>query len=197
MAIVNKRDKSPETAELVRRRVELARPGAMRPHWNKNLGRENYIPRRPEEDERREIKRIDIQLRRKSRESHIGGGSFQNFGDEIPQRQTTEQQQQTKRNEPPRKNEINRDTECTTSNNSEEAVTTHELGTYPAITVQEYRDGLIEEIAVHYVRINRVVEEKAKRNKQQEDNVRSADLDFMLDLETIIKEGPSIPTSSS
>ena len=38
------------------------------------------------------------------------------------------------------------------------------------------------------MRINRVVEGKAKRNKQQEDNVRSADLDFMLDLETIIKE---------
>ena len=38
MAIVNKRDKSSETAELVRRRVELARPGAMRPHWNKKNG---------------------------------------------------------------------------------------------------------------------------------------------------------------
>ena len=71
----------------------------MRLHWNKNLAREIYIARRPEEDERREIRRIDIQLRRKFIESHIGGGYFQNFGDEIPQRQTTEQQQQTERNE--------------------------------------------------------------------------------------------------
>ena len=55
MAVINRRDKSPETAELVRRRIQLARPGVMRPHWNKNLGREIYIPRRPEEDERREI----------------------------------------------------------------------------------------------------------------------------------------------
>ena len=39
-AIVNKRDQSPETAELVRRKVEWARPGAMRPHWNENLGRQ-------------------------------------------------------------------------------------------------------------------------------------------------------------
>ena len=31
MAIFNSREKSPETAELVRRRIELARPGAMRP----------------------------------------------------------------------------------------------------------------------------------------------------------------------
>ena len=39
MAIINNRDKSPETTELVRRRTELARPGAMRPQWNKGLGR--------------------------------------------------------------------------------------------------------------------------------------------------------------
>ena len=84
MAIINARDKSHETAELVRRRVHLARLGVMRPHYNKNLGREIYIPRRPEEDERREIKRIDIQLRQKIREQHIGGGYFQNFGDDIP-----------------------------------------------------------------------------------------------------------------
>ena len=54
--------------------------------------------------------------------------------------------------------------------------------------MQECRNGSIEEIAVHYVRTNRVDEEKAKRTKQPEDNVRSAELGFMLDLETIIKE---------
>ena len=43
------------------------------------------------------------------------------------------------------------------------------------------------------MRINRVVGEKAKRNKQQEDNVRSAKLDFMLDMETIIKETAADP----
>ena len=37
MAIINRRDKSPETSKLVTRRIELAKPGAMRPHWNKNL----------------------------------------------------------------------------------------------------------------------------------------------------------------
>ena len=37
-------------------------------------------------------------------------------------------------------------------------------------------------------RINRVVEEKAKQNKQQADNIKSAELDFMLDSETLIKE---------
>ena len=70
---------------------------------------------------------------------------------------------------------------------------THEPGAYPAIPVQEYRDGPIEEIAVHYVRINRIVEQKAKRNRQQEDNIRSAELYFMLDLEILIKETTADP----
>ena len=180
MTIINKRDKSPETSKLVTRRIELAKPGVMRPHWNKNLGREKYVPRRPEKNERREIKRIDLTLKRKEREYHIGGGYFRDFGDEIPQR--------TGQNE-----ETHNDAGSTISNNSEEAVATHEPGAYPAIPVQKYRVGPIEEIEVHYVRINRVVETKAKRNKQQEDNVRSAERDFMLDLETLIKETTADP----
>ena len=44
MTIMKRREKSPETTELVRRRIELARPGAMRPQWNKNLGRKIYLP---------------------------------------------------------------------------------------------------------------------------------------------------------
>ena len=67
-------------------------------------------------------------------------------------------------------------------------MTKHEPGVYPAIPVQDYRVGPIEDIAVHYFRINRAVEQKATRNKQHEDNTRAAKLDFMLDLKTLIKE---------
>ena len=74
MTIRNRREKSPETTELVRRRIELAKLGAMRPQWNKNVGREIYLPRRPDENKRREIKRIDLQLQRKERDTNIGGG---------------------------------------------------------------------------------------------------------------------------
>ena len=59
--------------------------------------------------------------------------------------------------------------------------------------MQEYRDGPIEEIAVHYVRVNKIIETKAPRNRQEEDNIRSAELDFMLDLETLIKETAGDP----
>ena len=171
LTIINRREKSPETAELVRRKIEHTRPDPMRPQWNKNMGREIYQPRRPEEIERRELIRIDLQLKRKERDTHIGGGYFQDFGDEIPQRQP--QEQQPARNENPQEN--NKDTESTTSNNSEDAVATHEPGAYPAIPVQEYRDEPIEEIAVHFVRTNRIIEQKAKRNNQQEDNIGSAE----------------------
>ena len=133
-----------------------------------------------------EIKRIGLQLKRKERESHIHGGYFSDFGDDIPQTTTED-------GETHRENETHRDAESTTSNNSEEAVATHEPGACPTIPVQEYRDGPIEEIAAHYVSINRVVEEKAKRNKQQDDNIGSAEMDFMLDLETIIKETAANP----
>ena len=77
--------------------------------------------------------------------------------------------------------EINRETESTTSSTPEEPVTTQEPGAYPAIPVQEFRDGPIEEIAVRYVRIDGVKENKTVRNKKQEDNIRAAELDFMLD----------------
>ena len=70
---------------------------------------------------------------------------------------------------------------------------THEPADHPAIPVQEKRDGPVKEIAVHYVGINRIVEQKAKRNRQQENNLRSAELDFMLDLETLIKETAADP----
>ena len=58
MAIINSSEKSPETTELVRRQTELPGPRAMRPQWRRGLDREIYVPRRPHEDKRREIKEL-------------------------------------------------------------------------------------------------------------------------------------------
>ena len=126
-------------------------------------------------------------MRRKeeNRVTHIGGGYFKNFGDEIPQATGTSSEINT---ETTKIQKHIPDTESTVSSTPEEPVITEEPGSYPAIPVQEYREGPIEEIAVHYVRINKVIETKAPRNRQQEDNIRAAELDFMLDLETLIKE---------
>ena len=49
-AVIKKREESLEISELVTRLIELARPSAKRPQWNRNLGREINIL---EEDERR------------------------------------------------------------------------------------------------------------------------------------------------
>ena len=130
--------------------------------------------------DQKKIDRKDLQLKREE-ESHIGGRYFRNFGNEKPPRR--QNQDQADRN-----NEIAGDTESTTFSNQDETVATHEPGVYPAIPIQDYRHCPIEDIAVHYVRINRVVEKKATRSKQQEDNVRAAELDFMIDLETLSKE---------
>ena len=40
--------------------------------------------------------------------------------------------------------------------------------------------------------MNRVVKTEVAKNKQQEDNVRSVELDFMLVLETLIEETPDL-----
>ena len=192
MKSINRRDNSPETQELVERRIDLTRPGHMRHHWHKKLEREILLPRRPDDVDRKEIKRIDIRLRRKeeNRVTHIGGGYFKNFGDEIPQASGTSSEINT---ETTKTQKHTPDTESTVSSTPEEPVITEEPGPYPAIPVQEYREGPIEEIAVHYVRINKVIETKAPRNRQQEDNIRAAELDFMLDLETLIKEWAADP----
>ena len=57
MAIIINRENSPETTELVRRRIELARHGAVRSQWNKGLDKGIYVPRTAEQEERREMKR--------------------------------------------------------------------------------------------------------------------------------------------
>ena len=189
MKIIKRKDNSPETRDLVRQRIALTKPGNMHHHYNKKLERQILVPKRPDEEERKEVKRIDLRLKRKEehRITHIGGGYFKNFCDQSSQ----EHQEHSISAETPM--ETNRETESTVSSTPEESVTTQEPGAYPAIPVQEFRDGPIEEIAVPYVRIKRVIENKAIRNKKQEDNVRAAELDFMLDLETLIKETAADP----
>ena len=179
MKIINRRDNSTETQELVERRIELTRPGHMQHHWQKKLEREILLPRRLDDVDRKEIKRIDIRLRRKEENqvTHIGGGYFQNFGDEIPQTSGTPTEIKP---ETITTQKLAPDTESTVSSSPEEPVITKEPGSCPAIPVQDYRDGPIEEIAVHYVRINNVIKTKAPRNRQQEDNIRAAELDFCL-----------------
>ena len=71
MRTINRRDISPETKELFERRIKLTKPGHMRHQWHKKLEREILLPRRPDDVDRKEIKRIDIRLRKKRRKLRI------------------------------------------------------------------------------------------------------------------------------
>ena len=141
------------------------------------LDREILLPRRPNDGDRKEIKRIDIRLRRKEecRDTHLGGGYFKEFGDETHQHQ--DQIPKLIRTQSTYKKP-----HMTPNLRSHHRQKNPLPGSYPAIPVQEYGDGPIEEIAVRYVRINRFIEDRAPRNRQQEDNIRAVELDFMLDL---------------
>ena len=122
MRIIIRRDISPETRDSVKQRIALTKPENMRHHYSKKLERQFLVPRRPDEEERKEVKRIDIRLKRK--EEHqitlIGGGFFKNVGDQTP----PQQQEPGTTAETPM--ETNRETESMTSSKPEEPVTTQD-----------------------------------------------------------------------
>ena len=103
------------------------------------MEREILLTRRPGDTDRREIKRIDKQLHgtEECRETHLCGGYFRDFGNEIPPRAASN----TERNPDSIVKQSAADTESTTSSSPEEPVTTQEPGAYPASPVQEYRHG--------------------------------------------------------
>ena len=138
----------------------------MRHLCNKKFERQILVRRRPDEEERKKVKRIDLCLKRKEahRIVHIGGEYFNNFGHQTSQ----EQQEPGSSAETPL--ETNRETESTVSSTPEDPVTTQEPGAYSAIPVHDFREGPTGENAVGYVRITRVIENKALRNKKQEDS---------------------------
>ena len=43
MTTINIRERCPETTELVNRRIELTKPGVMRPRGNRRFGRDIYV----------------------------------------------------------------------------------------------------------------------------------------------------------
>ena len=49
----------------MRQRIALTKPGNMRHHYNKKLERQILVSRKLDEEERKEVKRIDLRLKRK------------------------------------------------------------------------------------------------------------------------------------
>ena len=84
----------------------------MRHRYNKKRERQILVLRRPDEEERNEVKRIDLRLKRQEehRLTPIVCGYFKNFGDQAPQEQQEHRWKQTdkpsQRSPPPPKNPI-------------------------------------------------------------------------------------------
>ena len=89
MEIINRRDSSPETRELVERKNELTRPGHMRYQRHKKLEGEILLPRRPDEGDRKEIKRIKIRQQREKecRDTHFRDGYSTNMAKKFHRHQ--------------------------------------------------------------------------------------------------------------
>ena len=64
---------------------------------------------------------------------------------------------------------------------------TNPTGTlYPAIDTRNFGDEPVQ--IIEYLQINKIITTPNKKTTQQEDNVREAEMKFMADLRTIIKE---------
>ena len=182
MTIINKRDKSPAISELVTRQIELAKPGAMRPHWNNNLGREIYVPTRPEENKKREING-SISNSKVKRVNHTFAAAI---SETLATKYRKEQNKMKKHIETPNQLLKQQRRDC---GNTRTRSLPRNTGTGIPRRPNRGNSSTLRK----YVGINLVVKTKVKRNKQQEDNVRPAELAIMLDLETLIKETAADP----
>ena len=162
MNIIRKRDNSPESQKLVERRTEIVKPGIMRIKRDSHGG-EHWTPRRPDANGRREVVEIDLRLIERSR-----------------------RRRQTDNTEATNSGTESRITSRTDSD-AETAILTNPTGTlYPAIDTRNFGNEPIQ--IIEYLQINKIITTPSKKTVQQEDNVREAELRFMADLRTIIKE---------
>ena len=75
MKIINRRANSPETRELVERKIELTRPSHVQYQWHKNLESEIFLSRRPNDGDRKELKDRYTPTKKKNAETNILGAN--------------------------------------------------------------------------------------------------------------------------
>ena len=81
----------------------------------------------------------------------------------------------------------NRQSPPKTDSDTETTVLTNPTGTlYPAIDTRDFGNTPVQ--VIEYLQINKIVAPPLRKNAQMEENVRDAELKFMADLRTIIKE---------
>ena len=163
MEIIRRRRKSSETLRLVERRLEISRPGTLRRKIDLNAQRQIWVPSRPNKRSRQEIAEIDGELL--TRAKRFGGG-YQPLEErreeqEAPQAEMAEETEQESEGE----SQIIRD------------------DSFPIVDLKAYNT---EGKEAQFIQINQVIEKVTGNQKNTEETIKKAELNFMLVLKTLI-----------
>ena len=161
MEIIRRRRKIPETLRLVERRLEISRPGTMRRNVDLNAQRQIWVPSRPNKRSREEMAEKYGELL--NRANRFGGGY-------RPLEERVEEN-------PPQEEIVENELE------SEGESQIVRADTFTIVDLKTYNTDRKE---VQFIQINQVLNESTGDKKVTEETTKKTDLNFMLDIKTLI-----------
>ena len=168
MNIIRRRNNSPETKRLIEQRNALSRPGTLRRRYDHQTQRTVFAPSRPNKRSREEIAEIDAKILRRA--NRLGGG-YQPI-QEKPEEKTEE-------------GEINQEPEDT-----EEDSVLLRGDNLSIVDLSKYNTDGKE---AKYIQINHIVGKLTANKKITEENIKKAEFEFMMDLNTLISKTATDP----
>ena len=174
MDIIDKRDNSPKTVQLVEREQEISEPGSILFIINSNLNRRILVPRRPNKRSREEVDSKDLQLvLRNNGKNWRGVRHFEYYGQRASS--ITEEERQklriiwhTEENEPA----------LSTAN-------------FPIVDLEHYDIGKSTQL---YIQINHIVQKRKIKNIETEEILRKTEFNFMVDSKSMLHKSSANPT---
>ena len=168
MEIIRRRNESLETRRLVERREAVAKPGTMQRRYDTQSQRMIFTPSRPNKRSREEIAEINAELTQ--RPDRFGGGY----------RPIQVEEEEEEEPEAPEERELQ--AEQNTVDTEEDSVIGGD--NLPIVDLNKYHTDGKE---AHYTQINHIVG-RITENELTEENIKKAELNFMLDLKILISK---------
>ena len=165
MEIIRNRRKNPETLRLMKRSLEIARPGTMRRRCDHYAKRTIWVPHRPNKSSREKIADIDGELI--SRTNRLSGGYQRITANETEQNEEIELEPEER-------------IEDTESEGKSQIIGVDFL---PIVDLRSYNPYRKE---AHYVQITLIVGVVTEGKKAAESTTENVEMEFMLDSKTII-----------
>ena len=163
MAIIRRRNNSPETSRLVEQRSTLSRPGTLRRRYDHQAQRTVFVPTRPNKRSREEIAEMVAELLQRA--NRLGGGYHPI---------NLEEEEETE--------EMREEGEVETAETEEESVITRGDNLLIVDLSKYNTDGK----EAKYIKINHIVGKLTANKKVTEDHIKKAEFDFMMGLKTMI-----------